>query len=271
MKWNTTALSLGIVVMMLGVPATFAAAPLAAHATPFFLTHGAALRMSTTSSTNWAGYAVTGPKGSVSDVVGSWTQPTATCGGGATQYAAFWVGIDGYTSRTVEQTGTDSDCASGTPTYYAWYEFYPHPSKLVSTVAIHPGDVIRAEVSYSTSTSKFTLSLKDVTTGHTFTKTGAVTGAKRTSAEWIAEAPSSVSGILPLANFGTVNFGYDNTSVAGSNNATVSGTNGDIGSFSTAVSINMIGFTNHSLTKAATSAISTDGTSFSVTWKAAGP
>jgi hypothetical protein len=270
MKWSTTALSFGVVALMLGVPVGLATAPAAAYIVPFFATHGAAIRMSSSSSTNWAGYAVTGAKGSVTDVAGSWTQPTATCSGKTTQYAAFWVGIDGYSSTTVEQTGTDSDCAHGTPSYYAWFEFYPNPSRVVSTVKVSPGNVISASVSYSTTTAKFTVTLKDVTTGKSFTKTAAVAKAQRTSAEWIAEAPYS-GGILPLADFGTINFGYDNTSVSGTNDATVSGTSGDLGSFSTAVSINMIGVSNSSLTKAATSAISTDGTSFSVTWKAAGP
>ncbi len=270
MKWSTTALSLGVIVMMLGVPAAAASAPVAAHVAPYFANHGGPIRMSSSSSTNWAGYAVTGPRASVTSVVGSWTQPTATCSGSSTQYAAFWVGIDGYTSSTVEQTGTDSDCSHGSASYYAWFEFYPSPSRVISTVTVHAGDVISAQVTFSTTTHKFTVSLKDVTTGKSFSKTAAVTSAKRTSAEWIAEAPYS-GGILPLADFGTINFGVDNTSVSGTNDATISGTTGDLGSFTTSVSINMIGVSNSSLTKASTSAISTDGTSFSVTWLAAGP
>ena len=42
--------------------------------------------------------------------------------------SAFWVGLDGYSSTSVEQLGTDSDCVSGKPSYYAWYEMYPNPS-----------------------------------------------------------------------------------------------------------------------------------------------
>lgn len=271
MKWSTIALTLSLAVVMLGVPVAAASAPVAAHVTPFFTTIGSPLRMTSNSSaTNWAGYAVTGAKGSVTYVAGSWTEPAAKCSGTGSQYAAFWVGIDGYSSTTVEQTGTEADCSGSTASYYAWFEFYPSPSKLVSTIAVHPGDVFSASVTYSTTTAKFTVSLKDVTTGKSFTKTAAVKSAKRTSAEWIAEAPYS-GGILPLTDFGTVNFGYDNTSVSGTNDATVSGTTGDLGSFSTSVSIDMVGVSNSSLVKAVTSSISTDGTSFSVTWKATGP
>jgi hypothetical protein len=81
-------------------------------------------------STNWSGYAVTGPNGSVTDVKASWKVPLVTCptntANGSGGYAAFWVGIDGWSSSTVEQIGTDSDCVSlsgapYTPTYYAWF------------------------------------------------------------------------------------------------------------------------------------------------------
>ena len=58
-------------------------------------------------------------------------------------------GFDGYNSNTVEQTGTDSDCQKGAPTYYAWYEFYPKSSYSISSLPIKPGDTISAEVSYS--------------------------------------------------------------------------------------------------------------------------
>ena len=79
-------------------------------------------------STNWSGYAVTGPDGSVTDVKGSWKVPDVVCSSPGTpnSYASFWVGIDGYGSNTVEQIGTDSDCSGGNAVYYAWYEFYPH-------------------------------------------------------------------------------------------------------------------------------------------------
>jgi hypothetical protein len=54
--------------------------------------------------------------GSVTAVHGSWLVPTATCDGRPQNSgASFWVGIDGYTSATVEQTRTDSDCSKGTP------------------------------------------------------------------------------------------------------------------------------------------------------------
>ncbi len=105
-------------------------------------------RSSTATSTNWSGYAVTGASGAYRRVSASWTEPAASCSGRAHQYASFWVGLDGYNSSSVEQTGTDSDCSGGTPSYYGWYEMYPaYPVNFSNPVS--PGDQISASVTFS--------------------------------------------------------------------------------------------------------------------------
>jgi hypothetical protein len=225
-------------------------------------------------STNWSGYVVNGSAGSVTFVNASWTVPTVTGSAFRTAYSSFWVGIDGFIgSSTVEQIGTDSDIHWGKPVYYAWYEFYPAEAmQQISGLTINPGDVISASVTYSSGV--FTLLITDVSTGASYTTTGTVSGATETSAEWVAEAPSSYFGVLPLANFGKVNYGYDNTGVTATCQATVNGVTGSIGSFGAALqNITMAkllyNFRSHSYTivpKAVPSALSTDGTSFSVTW-----
>ena len=221
----------------------------------------------TSNSTNWSGYAVTGAPGSVTDVKGSWIVPAISSGCAAgSSYSSFWIGIDGYNSGSVEQIGTDSDCANGAPSYYAWYEFYPKRSR-VANIAIHPGDRIQGEVSYAGGI--FTLTLANVTTGQSFRVTGKVPRAQRSSAEWIAEAPSS-GGILPLANFGTSYFGSDFTSIAGTCTATVGGQTGPISQFGAGVQqITMV--TSAGAVKAQPSTLSTNGTSFQVTWISRGP
>ncbi|HVN04605.1 MAG TPA: G1 family glutamic endopeptidase [Bryobacteraceae bacterium] len=218
----------------------------------------------TATSSNWSGYAVTGT--SFTSAEASWIVPTAKCSSGD-QYAAFWVGLDGYSSSTVEQTGTDSDCVGKNPSYYAWYEFYPNPSYEITSVPVKPGDVMSAKVVYSG--SQFTITITDVTTGKSYSKTASVRSAKRSSAEWIAEAPCCTSrgGILPLADFGTVLFGLDSTGVSGTGYATDSTTSGAIGIFPSA-SIEQITMASGSLTEAVPSGLSSDGTSFSVVWEA---
>jgi hypothetical protein len=152
-----------------------------------------------TTSTNWSGYAVNTAAGAVKAVSGSWVIPTVS--GTSTAYSSDWVGIDGFSSSTVEQIGTDSDIVNGTPQYYAWYEMYPNVSVNIP-MTIRAGDTVSASVAYGS--AGFTLSLTDVTTGKSYTTTQTISGALRSSAEWVVEAPSSNFGILPLANFGKV-------------------------------------------------------------------
>jgi hypothetical protein len=219
----------------------------------------------TSTSTNWSGYAVLGT--SFTSAKGSWTVPKATCTSGD-QYAAFWVGIDGYTSDSVEQTGTDSDCDGKNPSYYAWYEFYPNPSYEITSVAVAPGDQMSASVTYSG--SEFTITIENVTTGKSYSKSSKVSGAKRSSAEWITEAPccTGSDGILPLADFGTVLFGKDSTGVSGTNYATDSTTSGAIGSFPAAdiEEINKTASSTSPQLSTCSASLSSDGTSFSCTW-----
>jgi hypothetical protein len=221
-------------------------------------------------STNWSGFAVTGKN--VTRAAGSWTVPAVTCAPSATprapalsQYSAFWVGIDGISSATVEQAGTDSDCSNGRPAYYAWFEFYPHPSFIVNNFQVLPGDRISTQVNYSTTTSLFTVTMTNERTRESFSASSMVSGAQRTSAEWIAEAPSNQMGVLPLADFGTVLFGQDNTSVASTCDATVDGTAAAAGTFGAVDAITMIG--SASQVEAAPSPLTPDGSSFSVAWK----
>jgi hypothetical protein len=153
-------------------------------------------------STNWSGYAA--DTGTYTSVSATWVQPTGSCTS-ATRYASFWVGLDGFSSDSVEQTGTDTDCSGGHPVYYGWYEMYPNPSFNFGD-AISAGDTISAAVTYEGS-NEYLLSLSDKTKGWTTTTTQTLSGAPRSSAEVIIEAPccTGSGGILPLADFGTVN------------------------------------------------------------------
>ncbi|MGO8961074.1 MAG: G1 family glutamic endopeptidase [Streptosporangiaceae bacterium] len=177
----------------------------------------------TAESTNWSGYAATGANGAFKSVSASWTEPTATCSGNrrrTDQYSSFWVGLDGYSSDSVEQTGTDADCVGTTPSYYGWYEMYPaYPVNFSNTVK--PGDSMSASVTFS-GTETYTLVLKDNTQGWTQTITKNQSGLARSSAEVITEAPSSNSGVLPLADFGTVSYSVStaNGTSLGSQNPT---------------------------------------------------
>jgi hypothetical protein len=168
-------------------------------AAPFFIGHGGAAH-ATSTSTNWSGYAATGS--TYTSVSTTFTQPSVDCSKG-NGYSSFWVGLDGYSSNSVEQTGTEADCSGGVASYYAWYEMYPKFPVNYSN-PVKPGDSITESVAFSGSSS-FTLKLADATQGWSQSVTKKLNNAKRSSAEVIAEAPYS-GGVLPLADFGKVSF-----------------------------------------------------------------
>jgi Peptidase A4 family len=199
-------------------------------------------------STNWSGYAAT--TGTYTSVSASWVQPSGTCSRGD-QYSAFWVGLDGYSSSTVEQTGSEVDCVGRTAEYYAWYEMYPGPSENYSNT-VRAGDHFNATVTYKGS-NEFSLYIADTTQGWSHTTTASLAGAARSSAEVIVEAPccTASGGILPLTDFGTMSFtGSDANGAA-------------IGNAGGVTQIIMVD--NRGLDKDTVSSLS-GGTSFSATW-----
>ena len=175
-------------------------------------------------SQNWSGYAAQG--NTYKTISANWVEPTGRCGSSRT-WSSFWVGLDGFGSNTVEQTGSEVDCASGHAKYYSWYEMFPaFPVNFSDPVS--PGDHFAGSVTF-TGSGHFTLVLKDTTKGwsHTINKT--LASAQRVSAEVIAEAPSSSSGILPLTNFGTAHFTnaqVDGTAMGSAGGAKITMVNG---------------------------------------------
>jgi hypothetical protein len=144
-------------------------------------------------------------------------------------FSSFWVGLDGYNTSSVEQTGTEADCSNGAASYYGWYEMYPKLPVNYSNPVV-PGDSISASVIYEGS-STYQLTLTDSTQGWSHVTNQTSSTATRGSAEVIAEAPSSITGVLPLTDFGTVNFSGSKVSpnsLAGTNPITMETSGGTI-------------------------------------------
>lgn len=197
--------------------ATGAALPAAAATIPGpavnFAPHGAPAKLATLStgpatvvknavSTNWAGYASTATP-QYYQVSASWNEPRVTCGS-ADSYASFWVGLDGYNSASVEQTGTLVYCHRGVAHRYAWYEMYP-AAPVYYNVPVAAGDRMTATVD-STPDGNFELILGSSTRGWIRVTDATNPALARASAEVVAEAPSSTTGVLPLADFHAVTF-----------------------------------------------------------------
>ncbi len=183
--------------------------------------HNPLTNSSAVTTQNWSGYAVTGTNGTYNSVSSAWVQSALTCASiSKPSYSSYWVGLDGFSNQTVEQIGTEANCSHGIATYGAWYEMYPsNPYEVSVRLSIHAGDHMSASVTYTpaitmtvghrvitTKPATYVLSLTNVTSGGKFSiplqphQTYA-----RSSAEVITEAPYS-NGVLPLANYGTVNY-----------------------------------------------------------------
>jgi len=165
-------------------------------------------------SHNWSGYAATG--GQFTSVSGTWTVPQTQSTGGFAS-AATWVGIGGVSSRDLIQAGTQ-DVSSGSRTeYQAWIETLPQPSRQVP-FSVSPGDSVTVSISQQ-SPNHWTVSFINHSTGETYQTTLTYTSSL-SSAEWIEEAPSARRGVLPLDNFGTVQFS-DGTAVRDGQTVTI--------------------------------------------------
>jgi hypothetical protein len=219
-------------------------------------------------NTIWAGYAVTGTD--FTQVQGSWIVSAVDCTKTPNSDSSEWVGIDGWSSNTVEQVGTDADCNGKTPFYYVWYEFYPLNTIVIKDVSIAPGDKFSASVVYD-GDNEYTVSIINETTGESFSKEVEFKGAEgsgvplRNSAEWIEEMDGNL-----LSDFGRDLFGERFTEVSdGTNSAVDSTTSGVISNFGDAVqeSISTKNGNQNSKDTAVPSALTSDGASFGVTWK----
>jgi hypothetical protein len=157
----------------------------------------------TVTSSNWSGYVDTNyvTKGLFNHVTAQWNVPEVapsdcTHGTFATGegLAGFWIGLDGAGDKTVEQTGTATECYKGTAYYWDWYEMYPKAPVLIGS--INPGDHMTASV--SSTSAGYVLKINDTTSGVGKNVTlGCPKGSSclNHSAEAIAEAPSGcVSG-----------------------------------------------------------------------------
>src|SRR2546426_5464783 len=211
-------------------------------------------------SSNWSGYLVKTCIGCVYDVQASVKIPHFTCPK-LNAIAAFWVGIDGSGSNSVEQVGVIDDCTARRCGFYAFWEWYPIRGYTHEGAYVQENDTLILEVKFEG--HEFTGTINDVTQGWTYTDTNqtVVPDAQRLSAEWIVEAPLVDGTIVPLADFDKAYFSNCR--------ATIASRNGSLESFPL-VQLTMID--NRKLVKAEpVLPLTGDGGSFSVCWNGTGP
>ena len=176
-------------------------------------------------SSNWAGYALTAqgdPEATTfTNVTGSWVEPKATCTSLAQSSSAFWVGLGGSSehSQALEQVGTEARCNGSSPfaVHTAWYELVPSPPVVIK-LKVRAGDRLTGAVLVNG--SQVTLQIKNTTRHWRYTKNVTLPEPDLTSAEWIAEAPSTCNSFgrcrpVPLTNFGSVSFTHAAATASG--------------------------------------------------------
>jgi hypothetical protein len=179
-----------------------------------------------TTSSNWAGYAVSKPGVGFRRVSATWVAPAVNCGSGGRRYSAVWLGLGGLhtTSTALEQVGTEADCAGGKGYYSAWYELVPNAPVTVK-LTVRPGDTISASVTVSGHTMK--LFIANRTRGTSFATQLRAAEVDVSSAEWIVEAPSACVDNgdcqeLPLARFDATSFADVKVTSATGHSGTIS-------------------------------------------------
>lgn len=161
-------------------------------------------------SSNWSGYSAHRSGVHFRSIGARWRVPTLSCS--SPGFSAMWVGLGGYSanSSALEQTGTEADCSTaGRATYFAWYELVPAASRRIS-LTVRPGNLMSATVKVVG--HRVTLTLTNLTTRRTFSRTLTASVVDTSSAEWILESPSECNSsqhcvTLPLAAFSGARFG----------------------------------------------------------------
>ena len=176
-----------------GVATTSASAAPAIFHHP--LIPGHAVHAAGWSASNWSGYA---KSGNYTSATAQWVVPAVSASKSAS-YSSAWVGIDGFTNSSLIQTGTESDYYNGAAHYNAWWEILPAPETPINSLSVRPGDVMSATITKG-SGSSWSINIKNLTTGGSFTTTQNYTGPG-TSVEWIEEAPTVGGRLATLAHY----------------------------------------------------------------------
>jgi len=201
-------------------------------------------------SRNWAGYVAN--SASYTAVSGTWTVPQPTSNG-HTATDATWVGIGGVNSNDLLQSGTQNVVSpSGQVTTTAFYELLPAESTQITSLTVKPGDSVTVSITQQSS-EQWLINFNDNTSNQNYQTTVAY-NSSLSSAEWIEEAPSNGVSVLPLDNFGTIQFTNSSITQDGSQ-ISVTGAN--------AHAVTMVNEQGQNL--ATSSALGSDGESFSIT------
>jgi len=115
-----------------------------------------------------------------------------------------WVGIGGTTYEPLIQTGTVQETEDGITLDELFYEMLPNPPVAIATV--NPGDEVSASVT-NVGVNSWRIYITDDTLDVGINQVFSY-NTPAESAEWVMEAPASISSgeVLPFADFGSITF-----------------------------------------------------------------
>lgn len=179
----------------------------------------------TRNSINWSGYTTLPKHGhKFKSISANFTVPAVNCANstdGTNGIASMsnWVGLDGFSDATVEQTGEAAICEGSSLEgggYLVFWETYPAPANIFCCT--NAGDAIHVSVTFNSKTHLYHLFLDDYTIKATLSEFVACeTGSTchNSSAEVIGEDLDGGPPGTNLADFGQTSF--VNASVTSSN------------------------------------------------------
>ncbi|MGA2521328.1 MAG: G1 family glutamic endopeptidase [Acidimicrobiales bacterium] len=150
-------------------------------------------------SYNWSGLVDTGS--TFTSVSGAWIVPTVKPSQ-PEEAAGEWVGIGGTTYAPLIQAGTSQVSVNGTTLYEMWYEMLP--DNPVDFATANPGDLISASVT-NVGLNSWRIYITDDTSNVGIDEVFSY-DTPAESAEWVIEAPTDSSGIVPFADFRSITF-----------------------------------------------------------------
>jgi hypothetical protein len=167
-----------------------------------------------TGSTNWSGYVQVALNRHIfTGVTDTFVVPTVTSSVAGSQYVADWVGIGGYSDRTLIQDGIQVRVTTSNNvtkvSYDAWTEILPRAERPLK-LTVHAGDTVTASVQ-ETATNRWQMTVQDVTTAQSGSRLVQY-HSSGLSAEAIHERPciaepcSQVSNLAALAQTSDVTF-----------------------------------------------------------------
>jgi Peptidase A4 family len=156
-------------------------------------------------SSNWSGFVISDAS-NIFNLIGGYVQGTFVVPKGLscvipTYYdSANWVGVDGWGSDDVFQLGTSTnvDCVHGSEQHYAWIEWYPAPSMIVTNFPVDAGDIITVAAAVTTAQNRYEFHFMNWSTRQSLymlMTPPSGTQLVGNSIEWVVERPT-INGVL---------------------------------------------------------------------------